>query len=138
MGGNTRHAPTHQTESLRNVRGYECNGTCRTRVARPNEGYVMRQHHIKKLLLILILAIVSLLSIIAITQTVYARNYAISNVEWIDYTIEPGDTLWRIARVNCPATVQIQHWLHEIKQANGITNAGVLQVGQIIKIPVGR
>ena len=46
----------------------------------------------------------------------------------IAYTVQPGDSLWRIAR-RFGTTVEA------IKQANGLTSDTIL-VGQVLRIPV--
>lgn len=94
--------------------------------------------HFKKFCLICILAIISLLVIYPVFYTICYRNEIIRNISWIEYEVKAGDSLWQIARTHCPVTVNIQHWIHEIRTQNQIANPGALQVGSIVRIPVSR
>lgn len=90
----------------------------------------------QKIALALFLGACLLLAVYAVSYTIYHRNQILAQIEWIEYTVQPGDTLWRIARTYCPPTIQLNYWLHEIREANGISNPGGLQIGQVIQVPV--
>lgn len=50
------------------------------------------------------------------------------------YTVQAGDTLWRIAgQADLPG--DIRYWIDEIEKVNGV-RAGGLQPGMVLKIPV--
>jgi peptidoglycan endopeptidase LytE len=53
-----------------------------------------------------------------------------SSVEYVEYTVKPGDWIWQIAR---DFNVDPQ----AIIDANQLTNPGSIEVGMVLKIPVG-
>jgi len=49
-------------------------------------------------------------------------------------TIEPGDTLWRLAQRHAPLC-DPRAWVYDVKKANGIQDARRLAPGQTIIVP---
>ena len=54
---------------------------------------------------------------------------------YVAYSVEPGDTLWSIAKVHLPKDTDIREFIHDIKAMNHL-NTSVLQVGQTLQIPI--
>jgi nucleoid-associated protein YgaU len=48
--------------------------------------------------------------------------------------VEPGDTLWKIAKAYGPDDVSVKAYVQRIMEANGMEYAS-LQVGQVIRLP---
>lgn len=48
--------------------------------------------------------------------------------------VEPGDTLWGIAKKYGPVDVGVKTYVQQIIEYNGLDNAN-LQVGQVIRLP---
>ncbi|WP_018133343.1 LysM peptidoglycan-binding domain-containing protein [Effusibacillus pohliae] len=55
-----------------------------------------------------------------------------SNEETV-VVVQPGDTLWSIAKENCPGK-NIQEAIYQIQKTNGLKGAN-LQIGTVLKIP---
>ena len=53
----------------------------------------------------------------------------VSSNPYVEYTVRPGDTLWELSR-------KYNTTVEAILQANGLTST-VLQIGQVLRIPVG-
>lgn len=53
----------------------------------------------------------------------------VSQAPYVEYTVRPGDTLWELSR-------RYNTTVEAILQANGLTST-VLQIGQVLRIPVG-
>jgi LysM repeat protein len=62
------------------------------------------------------------------TSTTPVEPVDLSTIQTFDYEVQPGDTIWKLARTY-KTTTQI------IMQLNGITDAKTLRAGQTIKIP---
>lgn len=58
-------------------------------------------------------------------------------MEIIDYTIAPGQTLWSIAREYTPNSKDIRDTIHEIKDLNNMQDSNIY-AGQTIKIKIGQ
>ena len=58
-------------------------------------------------------------------------------MEIIDYTIVPGQTLWSIAREYTPNSKDIRDTIHEIKDLNNMQDSNIY-AGQTIKIKIGQ
>lgn len=54
-------------------------------------------------------------------------------VQYISYTIEPGDTLWSISKEYAPKNSDIRNYIYLVTEQNQI--GANLQVGQVIEIP---
>ena len=48
--------------------------------------------------------------------------------------VEPGDTLWKIAKTYGPDDVSVKAYVQRIMEANGMESAS-LQVGQVVRLP---
>jgi len=48
--------------------------------------------------------------------------------------VEPGDTLWKIAKAYGPDDVSAKKYVQRIMEANGLESAS-LQVGQVLRLP---
>jgi len=48
--------------------------------------------------------------------------------------VEPGDTLWKIAKAYGPDDVSVKTYVQRIIEANGLESAS-LQVGQVLRLP---
>ena len=53
----------------------------------------------------------------------------------LEYRVVAGDSLTSIAAEHLPAGKTLANFMDEIQQANGITNAGSITVGQTIRVP---
>lgn len=77
-----------------------------------------------------------LMVVIMTFLTIYAIVFRVSemNVEYIEakYVIQPGDTLWIIAKENVSEHQSIQEYIYNLKKVNNITSD--LEVGQVITI----
>lgn len=51
-------------------------------------------------------------------------------------TVQEGETLWDIASRYSDDTIDVREYIDEIQQMNHITNAGSLQPGQVLHLPV--
>lgn len=54
-------------------------------------------------------------------------------LEWVEYTVQPGDTLWGIAATNVHSQA-IDKTVWQIRERNGIDP--VIWPGQVLEIPV--
>ncbi len=54
----------------------------------------------------------------------------------IEVTVQEHETLWNIASRQYSDQVDIREYIYKIEQINHITNAGGIQPGQVLKIPV--
>ena len=88
--------------------------------------------HYKKLAFTLILAILLLILIYARCYTYYARNYS---VEWINYQVQSGDTLWHIASIFTPPDIDLREAVYLIRERNDIDPAR-LEIGRVIEVPI--
>jgi LysM repeat protein len=48
--------------------------------------------------------------------------------------VEPGDTLWKIAKTYGPDDVSVKSYVQSIIETNDLDSAG-LQVGQVLRLP---
>lgn len=53
----------------------------------------------------------------------------------VRHAVEPGDTLWAIAKIHLPEGASLQQFIHDIRQFNGMSTSQ-LQAGQVLNIPV--
>ncbi|MEG0282310.1 MAG: LysM domain-containing protein [Clostridia bacterium] len=61
-------------------------------------------------------------------------KYKSTYIEYEEYIISPGKTLWSIALENKPENMDVREYVYLIEKDNGGIEAGNLKVGQIIKI----
>ncbi len=64
------------------------------------------------------------------TQTVVSNNTQTGKIKYVFYTVQKGDTLWRIASQYKGVSVE------EIKKLNNLTNNSMLYIGQKLKVAV--
>ena len=62
------------------------------------------------------------------------RVYSKSEIEYVSYIVDNGETLWDIAEKNNPDDKDIRKVVYEIQKYNNIGSS--LSVGQEIKIPL--
>lgn len=53
----------------------------------------------------------------------------------IEYTVEPGDTLFSIAELLAPAGADLQAFVDQIVAENGILDVQTISVGEVLRIP---
>lgn len=70
----------------------------------------------------------------AADKTAVEQGQVISQAH-VRHAVEPGDTLWAIAKVHLPEGASLQSFIHEIRVLNGMTTSQ-LQAGQVLRIPV--
>ena len=61
--------------------------------------------------------------------------HSAEETEYIEITVESGDTLWQLAKTYCSVKGDIRELIYEICQLNDIT-ASDLRAGQTLIIPV--
>lgn len=54
-----------------------------------------------------------------------------------EYYVEPGDTLWGIARQYCPDDMDIREYIYEVEEYNNMPTSG-LRAGQTIDVLVDK
>lgn len=79
-----------------------------------------------------IISIMVIAVLLSLSSAVQATGEA---TETTDYRVQPGDTLWEIAREYGPPHEDPRRIVAVIQKLNGI-KGGLLQSGQIIEIPV--
>lgn len=62
------------------------------------------------------------------------KTYADKEVQFIEKTIEAGDTLWKIAKENKPKNSDTREIVHNIMEYNNLKNPFIYE-GNTIKIP---
>lgn len=60
---------------------------------------------------------------------------AVVTEDYVLYTVEPGDSLWTIAKRHLPENKKLAAFIHEIRTFNGMASSH-LQAGETLKIPV--
>ena len=65
----------------------------------------------------------------------YGRSEAMDIDKYIEVKVQPGDTLWSLAREYGPAGEDVRNTICEIEALNGV-NASNLMAGQYLTIPV--
>ena len=81
-------------------------------------------------------------AIILMVVMVFVANVAFSattqsndKYDMIEVVVEPGDTVWSIAKANMPAGGNLNEYVYEISANNGVKD-GNIYVGQVLYIPV--
>ena len=81
------------------------------------------------------LSIISITIVVVLLLLASASNASSGPAETLSYRVKGGDTLWQIAADFGPADSDRRQIVSVIQDLNGI-NAGTLQIGQVIEIPV--
>lgn len=55
--------------------------------------------------------------------------------QYTEWVVQPGDTLWKVARSHLPAGMDIREYVFLIKKANGVSNS-IIQPGEVLLLPV--
>ena len=77
-----------------------------------------------------------LISVVAVSGMFgFSDVSASGDQEFIQYYVQPGDTLWNIAQKYGPSDMNIKQFIYLIEKYNH-TNASMLQAGQYLDIPV--
>ncbi len=59
-----------------------------------------------------------------------------SNVqEYVEFAVQPGDTLWQIARNHSPANMDIREYIYQIQEINNVKNS-VIHPGDVLLLPI--
>jgi len=97
----------------------------------------MKKYRIaNKLRFTVFMTTVILLSVVCISALLgFSDASASENLEYLEYYVESGDTLWNIASDYRPSDMSIKEFIYEISSHNN-TDASHLQAGQVIEIPI--
>ena len=57
------------------------------------------------------------------------------NIEYVEYTVKSGDTLWNISSKYTSNNRDLRETVYEIKDLNGIKDVGNLEPGTKLKVP---
>lgn len=78
----------------------------------------------------------SLILFIIFISGFFITTYAdANNTKIIEYQVETGDTLWKIAKEHNQSNKDIREYIYNIQKINNL-ETGLVMSGQIIKIPV--
>ncbi len=55
--------------------------------------------------------------------------------QYMEYVVQPGDTLWKIARSNLPAGMDIREYVFQIKKAND-NSSSIIYPGEALRLPI--
>lgn len=82
-------------------------------------------------------ALVMVMLFVVMAAHVAFSKHASENEEHsvISVVVEPGDTLWSIAREYKPAGTDLRKFVYEVASDNGITDGNII-CGQTIYVPV--
>ena len=96
-----------------------------------------KRYRIKNRVRFAAFVVISLLMVCTIANTVLGFNDAVALTEqqYIEITVEPGDSLWTIADEYMPDNMDIREAVYMIADANDISGSQVY-VGQTLLIPV--
>jgi LysM repeat protein len=81
------------------------------------------------------LSIISITVVVVLLLLASAGHATSEPTETFDYRVKGGDTLWQIAADYGPSDADRREVVSIIERLNGI-DAGSLQIGQVIEIPV--
>lgn len=79
---------------------------------------------------------ISILLMLAFPAIMFAidKPPSTKNQDFIKVYIEPGDTLWGIAKTNLPPRMDIREFVHDIKVVNQLDSA-LIKVGETLLVP---
>ena len=98
----------------------------------------MRKHYrIKSKGRFIVFVALCLMILAASVSAVFGATaaHAASAEEYVEVTVESGDTLWNIARAYGPSNADLRVVVYNIERVNGIS-ADSLMPGQILLVPV--
>ena len=72
------------------------------------------------------------LMVVTVTNTIITKA---NKPEVIDYTYDKGNTLWEIATRHCPNEININDFIREIEELNGIENYKIYD-NVFYKVPI--
>ena len=55
--------------------------------------------------------------------------------DYLEFAVQPGDTLWKIARMHLPDGMDIREFIFEIKKANDISTS-IIHPGDVLLLPL--
>lgn len=87
-----------------------------------------RQRRTAALLLMIIMVFVANVAFSATSQS--SEKYDV-----IEVVVEPGDTVWSIAKANMPEGGNLNEYVYEISANNGVKD-GNIYAGQVLYVPV--
>lgn len=90
-----------------------------------------RRRRKQKILVLLVLTVCILLGASALLNTGGAADVP----QYIEVMVQPGDTLWKIARNHLPAGMDVRKFIFLIEKANGISNS-MIYPGDILLLPM--
>jgi LysM repeat protein len=73
---------------------------------------------------------------LAAVMTAAGANLRPAPLQAVEYTVQPGDTLWGLAGRQ-PLAGDRRHWVWALKKANRLSDA-TLAVGQVLLLPADR
>lgn len=78
-----------------------------------------------------------ILIVITLFGTMLGFNTAesIQDTQYLEVSIQSGDTLWDIAKMNSPENIDTRKVVYEIKKLNDLDN-GFIYPGQVVRVPL--
>lgn len=92
-----------------------------------------REQQVDKVMYGLVLVLCLLLLVAIVAQ---ADRVDMAGLPRIEYTVQPGDTLWSIAQTYGPPGIDTREYVFELQRLNDINPQ--LQVGQTLQVIDGR
>ena len=82
------------------------------------------------------LAVLTLTVFIVFSLSMAFNSSGASDVqEYVKFAVQPGDTLWQIARTHSPANMDIREYIYQIQVINNVKNS-VIRPGDVLLLPV--
>ncbi len=89
-----------------------------------------RRKRRKKKSALLILIVITILSV----SLLFSSGRAADVEQYTEFLVEPGDTLWGIARKNLPSNMDIRQYVYEIAKVNEVENS-IIYPGKVLLLP---
>lgn len=87
----------------------------------------------RKVLLVLFIVSILVANYLVITNGI--NTYGDSETDYIEYSVQQGDTLWSIAKRYSPDDLDIREYIYYIEKFNSLENT-VIKRNQILKLPI--